>query len=80
MINNNIKITKEIIFRDHYNYNNNYIEQIKYQSKKLNLNILNTEKDYIKIKSIYKNDIRYLKFDLDIKNEDSLINHLKKYI
>ena len=80
LINNNIKITKEIIFPDHYNYTHKDIDQIKYQAKKLNLKILTTEKDYIKIKSINNNDIGYLKVELDIKNEDGLINHLKKYI
>ena len=80
LINNNIKITKEIIFPDHYNYTHKDIDQIKYQAKKLNLKILTTEKDYIKIKSIDSNDIKYLKVELDIKNEDRLINHLKKYI
>ena len=80
LINNKIKVTKEIIFPDHYNYTHKDIEQIKYQAKKLNLKILTTEKDYIKIKSIDSNDIKYLKVELDIKNEDRLINHLKKYI
>lgn len=80
LINNNIKVTKEIIFPDHYNYTHKDIDQIKYQAKKLNLKILTTEKDYIKIKSIDNHDIRYLKVELDIKNEDRLINHLKKYI
>ncbi len=80
LINNNIKVTKEIIFPDHYNYTHKDIDQIKNQAKKLNLKILTTEKDYIKIKSIDNNDIRYLKVELDIKNEDRLINHLKKYI
>lgn len=80
LINNNIKITKEVIFPDHYNYTHKDIDQIKYQAKKFNLKILTTEKDYIKIKSIDNNDIRYLKVELDIKNEDRLINHLKKYI
>ena len=80
LINNNIKIAKEMIFPDHYNYTHKDIDQIKYQERKLNLKILTTEKDYIKIKSIDNNDIRYLKVELDIKNEDGLINHLKKYI
>ena len=80
LINNNIKIAKEMIFPDHYNYTHKDIDQIKYQARKLNLKILTTEKDYIKIKSIDSNDIKYLKVELDIKNEDGLINHLKKYI
>ena len=80
LINNNIKIAKEMIFPDHYNYTHKDIDRIKYQARKLNLKILTTEKDYIKIKSIDSNDIKYLKVELDIKNEDRLINHLKKYI
>ena len=80
LINNNIKIAKEMIFPDHYNYTHKDIDQIKYQARKLNLKILTTEKDYIKIKSIDSNDIKYLKVELDIRNEDRLINHLKKYI
>ena len=39
LINNNIKVTKEIIFPDHYNYTHKDIDQIKYQAKKLNLKI-----------------------------------------
>ena len=65
LINNNIKITKEVIFPDHYNYTHKDIDQIKYQAKKFNLKILTTEKDYIKIKSIDNNDIRYLKVELN---------------
>ena len=80
LINNNIKIAKEIIFADHHMYNQKDIDYIRFQAKRLNLKILTTEKDYIKIKSIKNNDIKYLKIELDIKNESKLIDYLKMHI
>jgi tetraacyldisaccharide 4'-kinase len=80
IINNNIKIAKEIIFPDHHKYTQKDIDHIRYQAKQLNCKILTTEKDYIKIKSNNNNDIRYLKVELDVKNEDKLIDYLKMHI
>ena len=80
LINNNIKIVKEIIFPDHHKYTQKDIDHIRSQAKQLNSKILTTEKDYIKIKSNQNNDIKYLKVELDIKNEDKLINYLKLHI
>ena len=80
LINNNIQITKEIIFPDHHNYIQKDIDYIRSQARKLNSKILTTEKDYIKIKSKKNNDIKYLKIELDIKNEDKLIDYLKMHI
>jgi tetraacyldisaccharide 4'-kinase len=80
LIDNNIKIKKEIIFPDHHKYTQKDIDYIRFQAKQLNSKILTTEKDYIKIKSIKNNDIKYLKVELDIKNEDKLIDYLKMYI
>jgi len=80
LINNNIKITKEIIFPDHHKYAQKDIDYIRVLARRLNSKILTTEKDYIKIKSSKNNDIKYLKVELDIKNEDKLINYLKMHI
>jgi len=80
LINNNIKIEKEIIFPDHHQYTQKDIDYIRFQARKLNSKILTTEKDYIKIKSSKNNDIKYLKVELDIKNEDKLIDYLKMHI
>ena len=80
LINNNIKITKEIIFPDHHNYIQKDIDYIRLQARKFNSKILTTEKDYTKIKSSENDDIKYLKIDLDIKDEANLINFLKVYI
>jgi len=80
LINNNIKIVKEIIFPDHHQYTQKDIDHIRLQASQLNLEILTTEKDYIKIKSSKNNDIKYLMVELDIKNEDKLIDYLKLFI
>ena len=80
LINNNIKITKEIIFPDHHNYTQKNIDYIMSQAINHNSKILTTEKDYIKIKSFKNDDIKYLKIELDIKNEDKLIDYLKIHI
>ena len=80
LISNNIKISKEIIFPDHHKYTQKDIDHIRLQARQLNSKILTTEKDYIKIKSSKNNDIKYLKVELDIKNEDKLIDYLKIHI
>ena len=80
LINNNIKIVNEITFPDHHKYTLKDIDHIRLQAEQLNSKILTTEKDYIKIKSNKNNDIKYLKVELDIKNEDKLIDYLKMHI
>ncbi len=80
LINNGINVVKEIIFPDHYKYTQKDIDDIRLKAKQLNSKILTTEKDYIKIHSNENNDIKYLKVELDIKNEDKLIDYLKLHI
>ena len=80
LVDNNIKITKEIIFPDHHNYTQKDIDHIRSEATKNNSKILTTEKDYMKIKSYKNDDIKHLKIELDIKNEDKLINYLKTHV
>ena len=79
LVDNNIKITKEIIFPDHHHYTQKNIDYIKSQATKYDSKILTTEKDYIKIKLFKNDDIKHLKIELDIKNEDKLIDYLRKH-
>ena len=53
---------------------------IKLQAKKLNAKIITTEKDYVKINSDEDTDIKFLKIQLKIKNEEELIAYLKLHI
>ena len=80
LIKNKLNIVKEIIFPDHYKYTQKDIDDIKLQARQLNAKILTTEKDHIKIKSDKNDDIKFLKIELDIKNEDKLIDYLKLHI
>ena len=80
VINNGLKIVKEIIFPDHYQYTSNDINNLLLQAKKLSAQILTTEKDYTKINPNKNNDIKFLKIELAIKDEKKLINYLKLYI
>jgi len=80
LVDNNIKITKEIIFPDHHNYTQKDIDYVRFEATYNNSKILTTEKDHIKIKSFKNDDIKYLKIELDIKNEDKLIEYLKTHI
>ena len=78
LIRNKLNIIEEIIFPDHYNYNQNEIDKIKLQAKNLNAKIITTEKDYSKINP--DNEIKFLQIELNIKNEIDLINYLKSNI
>ena len=74
---NNIKVIKEIIFPDHYQYNTEDIKDIKKIAKKLNTKIITTEKDYVKISISDKKNIDFLKIDLIIENKNKLLNLIK---
>lgn len=77
LLKNNFKIVEEIIYPDHYQYENKDIDQIKYKADKLNAEIITTEKDYVKISKENCDNINFLEVDLKIKNEEKLINLIK---
>jgi tetraacyldisaccharide 4'-kinase len=80
LLRNKLDIIKEIIFPDHYNYTQADIDKIKIQAKGLNAKIITTEKDYIKINSNKNDDIKFLKVELKIVNEEELTNYLKLHL
>ena len=79
LINNNFNVINEIIFPDHHKYSNNDIEKIKRYARKINAEVITTEKDYVKISVENRDKIKFLEVDLRIENEDDLINFLKTY-
>ena len=70
-------IDYEIFFPDHYNYKHKDFENILSKSNDLDLKIITTEKDFVKIPTSFTNNIKYIKVDLEISEEDNLINFLK---
>ena len=74
---NKIKVIKEIVFPDHYNYSDNDINKIQKIAKTLDAEIITTEKDYMKIKNSSKKNIKYFKVNLKISNQKKLLNFIK---
>ena len=62
------KISKRIVFPDHYKLNKKEINKIKKIAKLENLNIITTEKDFNRLDGNQKKNIKFLKIKLDIKN------------
>ena len=73
---NGIKIVKELEFPDHYEYSEKDINKILSEANKLNSKILTTEKDYLRIKSENLSQIKYIKSELKITNEDEFFKSL----
>ncbi len=73
----NLRIIKEIIFPDHYEYKKQDIEKIKFLANETNSKIITTEKDYVKIKNFDTKNINFLEVDLEIKAIKSLLDFIK---
>jgi tetraacyldisaccharide 4'-kinase len=67
---NNLRVTKEIPFPDHYNYSLKELNNLVNFSIKNNLKIVTTEKDYYRIKHHNIPQIQPLNVKLEIKNKD----------
>tara|TARA_Y100001970_G_scaffold196650_1_gene239181 strand:+ start:3889 stop:4827 length:939 start_codon:yes stop_codon:yes gene_type:complete len=80
LLENKFNIAREIIFPDHFKYNENDFKKIQENAKNENLKILTTEKDYMKIPEKYKKEIGFLSIDLIIQNENELVNYFKNLI
>ena len=73
-----IKIFKHFIFPDHYKFSLSDIKNIKKIAKEKNLNILTTEKDYMRLNKTDKININFLKIELKIKNLKNFYKFLLK--
>ena len=67
---NGLDIIEDLEFPDHYDYSKNDIEKIKNVSKELNCNIITTEKDFIRLDVNQIHEIKYIKSELKIINEE----------
>ena len=72
--NNGINVVKDIEFSDHYNFKSEDIDKILNLSKKLDCKVITTEKDYMRIRNNNIKEIKYIKIELHIIDEDKLIN------
>ena len=72
LIENRFNIIEEIIFPDHFNYKTHDISNLLKVAKNKNLKILTTEKDYVKIPKNLRENINFIKIDLEILEQKQL--------
>ena len=75
---NNFRILDTIAYPDHYNYSKSDIKKILDIAKLKKAKIITTEKDYIKIAEEYKNEIKAIKIELNIANENKFNDFLNE--
>ena len=73
MKNYGFKIVKDLEFPDHYEYKNSDIKKILELANKFNYKIITTEKDYLRLEYTNTNQIKFIKSDLQIVDEDNFI-------
>ena len=71
-------IVDEIIFPDHYNFSNKDINEIKSIAKEKRLEIVTSEKDYLRLDNSKKKNIKFIKVDLKISNQKKFESFLNK--
>ena len=73
---NNYNLVKKLSFPDHYQYNKKEIEGIINTAKQNDLIPITTEKDINRISMTLKNQIKYLKIQIEIDNKNDLVNKI----
>ena len=77
---NKIDIVEEIKFPDHHKYSKETLENLINKTKENNTILLTTEKDYFRINENYKQNINFLKIEVEIENRNQFIDEIKKVI
>ena len=71
------KIKEKFIFPDHFNFSNEQINKIKQVAKIKKLDIITTEKDYLRLNKKNRKDIKFLKVILKIQDIQNFSKFLK---
>jgi tetraacyldisaccharide 4'-kinase len=73
-----LNIEKELIFPDHYQFTKDELQNIVTEAKIKNLDILMTEKDYLRIQHFNFTTINYLEVNLEIREKQKFIKAITK--
>lgn len=73
---NNLHLKKTFSFPDHYEFSKTEITNIINYSKKENLELITTEKDYYRIRNFGFKNIKYLKIDLRILKKEKFFHQI----
>ena len=66
--------------RDSHKYSENEFKNLFDKAKKNSAVLLTTEKDYFRIDENYKQNINFLKIEVEIENRNQFIDEIKKVI
>ena len=72
----NLKIQKDLEFPDHYQYSKEEINKIIKEASSKNYKIITTEKDYERIKNENYKEIKFIKTELKILDEEKFIQSI----
>ena len=69
-------ILKDLEFPDHYHYKDNDIKKITNLAKELNCKIVTTEKDFLRLKNMNFENLKFIKSKLRILEEEKFIKSI----
>jgi tetraacyldisaccharide 4'-kinase len=74
--NNHLNIIDDLEYPDHYQYSQKDFDEISNKAKKNDAKILTTEKDYLRLNSLDKTEVLFIKSTLEIEDEKKLTKTL----
>jgi len=78
LMDSNIKIIKQIIYPDHFQFTEKNYKTLFQEAENNNCNLITTEKDWVRIKEQFKDKIYYTKLSTLLIGKESLEKELKK--
>jgi tetraacyldisaccharide 4'-kinase len=78
LIDNNIKIIKQIIYPDHFQFTEKNYKTLFQEAENNNCNLITTEKDYVRINKKFKEKVYYTKLSTLLIEKEFLEKELKK--
>jgi tetraacyldisaccharide 4'-kinase len=78
LLNNNIKIIKQIIYPDHFQFTEKNYNILFQEAENNNCNLITTEKDWVRINEQFKDKVYYTKLSTLLIGKESLEKELKK--
>ena len=74
--NNGLEVLKDLEFSDHYAYTKQDIDKILKMASDLNCEVITTEKDFQRLNNFNVSEIKIMKVELKIMDEDKLIKSI----
>ena len=76
---NNLDVRKKIPFPDHYKFSKPEVQKMIDESLDNNLELVTTEKDYLRIKDFGFSNIKNIKVELEVHDKDIFMNEVLNY-